>query len=74
MKTCCGFLMSTHNICFHGEIRKISFFFSLKKHPLSGPMMDAQTDLAFAVDVYPESLFSHGTALFVLFRRLVIKC
>ena len=23
--------MSTHNICFHGEIRKISAFFQMKK-------------------------------------------
>ena len=28
--------MSTHNICFHGEIRKISVFFGWKKSTLSG--------------------------------------
>ena len=27
-------LMSTHNIGFHGEIRKISAFFGRKKHPI----------------------------------------
>ena len=26
--------MSTHNICFHGEIRKIAAFFGWKKHPI----------------------------------------
>ena len=26
--------MSTHNICFHGEIRKLSAFFGLKKRPI----------------------------------------
>ena len=31
--------MSTHNICFHGEIRKISaFFFDEKKNTLSVAM------------------------------------
>ena len=25
--------MSTHNICFHGEIKKISAFFRMKKAP-----------------------------------------
>ena len=24
--------MSTHNVCFHGEIRKISILLDLKKH------------------------------------------
>ena len=30
-------LMSTHNICFHGEIRKISYFLA-EKNALSGAM------------------------------------
>ena len=43
---CCGYslevpealLMSTHNICFHTEIRKISVLFSGKKKAISGAM------------------------------------
>ena len=31
--------MNTHNICFHGEIRKISIRFDLKENALSGIML-----------------------------------
>ena len=38
-------LMSTHNICFRGEIRQISAFFQWKKHPIC--CYDAVSDNMF---------------------------
>ena len=47
--------MITHNVCFHGEIRKISAFFGSKKHLIC----------CYAVTWnYADTLFSRATVPF----------
>ena len=49
--------MSTHNICFRGEIRKISCGYPLLSVAMEGPDQTAQADLAFAVCIDPKTCF-----------------
>ena len=48
--------MSTHNICFHGEIRKICGY------PHLSVAMDVQADLGCHSPEMPEDTFSHDVA------------
>ena len=43
--------MNAHNICFHGEVRKISIFFDWKKSTLSRAMLTRKlTVLSLKID------------------------
>ena len=43
--------MSTHNICFHGKIRKIFFHFLLKIVPYLGPVVQSVVSLTSSLRV-----------------------
>ena len=66
--------MSTHNICFHREIRKISAFFRWKKHlsvaiwqsRLWSDCADVQADLAFTVCICPKTHFCMTLPIFIM--------
>ena len=48
--------MSTHNICFRGEIQKISTLFGLKKRALSGAMKHQAKFVADDTLIMPPTL------------------
>ena len=56
--------MSTNNICFHGEIRKISILFCKKKITLSGALEDTTSPKDY-------KLFSCSTQLSMKFSLLI---
>ena len=60
--------MSTHNICFHGEIKKKYDFFFVKKSALSGAML-----FEYILRVNMITVFTLSTRTPYLLTILVLK-